>query len=484
MTILQPYLQPCRPLLLASLLIATIALDSAAEQRCPTCIASLDQLSIPALRARDYHSSPEIISQLGDHSSNYSAHHAADGSAPYSTFMASYLSDGLRLYSRIDIPVTPMPASGYPVLIFAHGWVGKDKARTYDFAYNETSHYGEIIDFHVDAGFIVLTPGYRGHGTVNTIPADGIEFMHSWDNGSYLMPSFYSIDVLNLIAGLPKFQHIAWQDWGIQTPPTVNLQRVHLLAHSQGGDVALGVMAVSGEGASLSPAVKSASIWAGNIPDRFTQAETFGPMGSTLQAFMSGDGSWTGTAIGRKGEVNANFVFPWPSDWIATLDRTSTQWSWQEENWSLPTVESAISAKYQQMYSTLKQQISDSDYGNFTISHDDKGKLTVTHPESLRKTMLSIGGYHATQWLSEPLALHTSDRDYYSLPEWNQDLAKRINTSGGNAHAFIYQGNTHSLRRSEHLWFSPVGTKAGYPYALRRDLLLFSDKNPATLKFP
>jgi len=475
-----------RPLLIACLLTAFTALNSLASDRCSTCIDSLDQLSISALRARPYESSPRIIVQLGSETSAYSDHHSRDGSAPYPTFVASYLSDELRIYTRVDVPVTPMPGDGYPVLIFAHGWAGKDRAPDYDFAYDKSSNYGEIIDFFVDAGFVVVTPGYRGHGTVHGKPAQGIEFMYSWDNGSYLMPGFYSIDVLNLMAGLHHFNEQPWQDWGFKgdRKPTLDLERLHLLAHSQGGDVALGVLAASGENASSSLSIHSASIWSGNIPDRFTQAETFGPMGSSLQAFMSGDGSWTGSAIGNKGEINPNFVFPWPSDYIATVDRTSPLWSWQEKAWSAPTVEAAIRQKYREMYSTINQHVENISAVDFTISHDKTGKLTISHPKLIEQTMLAIGGFNASQWLSEPLSLHFSDRDYYSLPDWNGDLAKRINAQGGTAYTFIYPGNTHSLKKSKHPWFSPAETKTGHPYALQRDLLLFSGKNPQAINFP
>ncbi len=81
--------------------------------------------------------------------------------------MASYHSDGLRLYTRVDIPTSAMPSEGYPVLIFAHGWVGVDKAPSYNFSYPADSYYGDIIDYFVDAGFVVIFPGYRGHGTVD-----------------------------------------------------------------------------------------------------------------------------------------------------------------------------------------------------------------------------------------------------------------------------------------------------------------------------
>jgi hypothetical protein len=53
-------------------------------------------------------------------------------------------------------------------------------------------------------------------------------------------------------------------------------------------------------------------------------------------------------------------------------------------------------------------------------------------------------------------------------------LAKRIAQRGGNAKAFIYNGNTHGLKRSQYSWFSPDGTADGFTQALARDILLFA----------
>ena len=60
------------------------------------------------------------------------------------------------------------------------------------------------------------------------------------------------------------------------------------------------------------------------------------------------------------------------------------------------------------------------------------------------------------------------------MPSWNLDLAKRIGRGGGNAKAFIYNGNTHGLKRSQYSWFSPDDTTDGFPQAVKRDILLFA----------
>ena len=443
-----------------------------------SCISSLDSLSIAALRSREYQSSPSLIKQLGgnDEVSEYARHYSVDGTAPFHSYMVSYQSDLRNVYARLDIPSTPMPAKGYPVIVFAHGWVGQKKAADYNFGYDVTSLAGELINGYVDAGFIVITPGYLGHGTVDGVQAEGFDIMQNWDNATYLSPTFYAIDLLNLLEGLSFLNSTDWEKWtGSKTlKPKANLSAINLTGHSQGGDVALTALAVSGEDSSIKNTFAAASIWSGNIPSRFTQLETFAPMATTLEAFVSGDGTWTGTAKGRDNSINQSFIFPWPSDFIGTLDMSSADWTWQAEQWAEPNVESVVRSRYKIMYNRINAQVEDSEALSISIEIDDEGKLKVKHLLKFEQQMLAIGGFDAVEFLTEPLVLHCSDRDYYSMPSWNLDLAKRIAQQGGNANAFIYNGNTHGLKRSQYSWFSPDDTADGFPQALARDILLFS----------
>jgi len=444
-----------------------------------SCISSLDSLSIAALRNREYQSSPTLIKQLGGNNglSEYTRHYSADGTAPFKSYMLGYQSDLRRVYARLDIPSTEMPAKGYPVIIFAHGWVGQENAEHYNFGYDLTSLAGELINGYVDAGFIVITPGYLGHGTVDAVQAEGFDIMQSWDNATYLAPTFYAIDLLNLLEGLSFLNNTDWKQWtGSETSsPQANLSAINLSGHSQGGDVALTALAVSGEDSSIKNSFAAASIWSGNIPSRFTQLETFGPMATTLQAFVSGDGTWTGTEKGRDNSINHSFIFPWPSDYIGTLDISSPDWTWQSEQWAEASVESVVRSRYKIMYDRLNAQVDDAEALSINIEIDDKGRLNVKHPPRFEQQMLAIGGFDAVEFLTEPLILHCSDRDYYSIPSWNLDLAKRIAQRGGNAQAFIYNGNTHGLKRSQYSWFSPDDTGDGFPQAIERDIVLFAD---------
>ena len=410
-------------------------------------IPSLGEMSTEALRKRQFGSTIHI-----EETSNLSSNES---------WLASYDSNGLRLYVRVDVPATRAPVEGYPVVVFLHGWAGIQRAPTYDFYYREHNDYAEMVDAYVEAGFAVFVPGWRGHGTVNDIPADGIEFMSAYDNGSYLSPVFYAIDVLNLIDGLQTFQ---------KAP--LDLGNINLSSHSQGGDVALIALAVSGEGSNLRNPIHAASIWAGTFPSRFTQVHTYHAMESSVEAFMSGNGAWTGTATASDGTVNPNFVFGYPSDWIETMDRT--EWTWQNDNWSTPTVAKAMANKFGQMYATVNNYVDDIDGAAFELEVLDDGGFRVIHDPRVESAMAEIGGFDFEEYLTEPLVLQHSDRDFYTLPAWNADLCERINSSGRSCFDFEYAENTHALRVSTREWFSSKDAVAGFHTALQRDIAVFS----------
>lgn len=415
-------------------------------------IRSMDELSIEALRERSYGSRLKVEKQS-----------ARDGNDP---LIVSYLSDGLRVYSRVDIPALPPPEDGFPVVVFVHGWLGIERAPSSDFYIDGDSNYQAMIAKYVEAGFVVFTPGWRGHGTVNGVPADGIEFMEAWDNGSYISPVFYSIDVLNLLDSLSTFED-----------NKLNLANVNLVAHSQGGDVALITLAIAGEGSGVATEISSGSLWSGCFPSRFTQLETYEAMQKSPQAFLSGDGSWNGTPIGASGQENVSFVFGYPADWIGTPD--VEEWTWQKDTFSLPTVADALEKKLDEMYGAINRYVEDIDDAEYELRLADGRRPEIIHDERVSSAMAKIDAFYLEEYLTEPLVLQHSDRDFYSLPEWNADLCARVSKAGGSCHDFEYVGNTHSLRVSENSWFSGEGAMPGFLLALRRDVASFTGEDPS-----
>jgi pimeloyl-ACP methyl ester carboxylesterase len=431
-------------------------------------IGSLTELSTESLRARSYEGAFTGAAKID-----------CPGSAAGATsLMLSYSSDGLGLYARLELPAAPAPAGGYPVVLFLHGYVGADAAPDYPFSCNEGGYYAPVINAWADAGYAVLMPGYRGHGTVAGKPADGHDWITTWDNGTYLSPVFYAVDALNLLAAAPGIGGL-----GIDTgtgPVQLDLSKVHAVGHSQGGDVGAIVLAATGEGAANGLSVASGALWSGTYVDRFTQLQTYPPMETALEAFMAGDGIWTGTATGADGKVNPNFVFGYPPNWIGTLDQAN--WDWQKDQWSAPSVRAAVEIKLDEMYATLNAQVKDAGQWSWAITERADGGFTVVHDARLVPLMRAIGAFDLPQYMKEPLNLHFSDRDFYSAPDVNIALCENANAAGGTCQAFEYPGNTHELTKAAEAWFSPEGTTDGWPLMLRRDQALISGQDPRAVE--
>lgn len=373
-------------------------------------IGSLTELSTENLRARSYEGAVTGVTKID----------CPGRAAKATSLMLSYSSDGLGLFARLELPATASPAGGFPVVLFLHGYVGSDAAPDYPFACNEGGYYAQIINAWADAGYAVLMPGYRGHGTVAGKPADGLDGMKTWDNGTYLAPAFYAIDTLNLLAAAPGIEGL-----GIDTgtgPVQFDLSMVHAVGHSQGGDVGAIVLAATGEGAANGLSVASGALWSGTYVDRFTQLQTYSPMETALEAFTAGDGTWKGTATGADGKVNPDFVFGYPPNWIGTLDQS--QWDWQKDQWSAVSVRAAVESKLNEMYATLNAQVKDAGQWSWAITEREVGGFTVVHDERLVPLMQAIGAFDLPQYLTEPLNLHFSDRDFYSAPDVNMPCVK------------------------------------------------------------
>ena len=390
-------------------------------------ISSLSQISIDGLRSRSYASTLTIESQLGT-SAGESAYSQYYGAPCYNTFMASYKSDGLRVYTRVDVPPTPMPAAGYPVIIFCHGWVGASGAPGYRFDYSAKAHSGDVLDAWTKVGYIVLMPGFRGHGTVRGVPAEGLDYIEAYDNGSYLSPIFYAIDILNLLEGAGTLSAVDWSKWNQADASTVKVDasRIYLTGHSQGGDAALTALVVS-SGPSMTNTFSAASIWNGCFEGRVEQGAFYGPQENSKDA-------WTDPAY-----------FP-------------IMPSWWDPSWSPMTIEEGIAKKKTQMYNTVRTYVA-----------DQKDADMATN--SLFSVMAGLDAHKYPQYITVPLDLHFADMDYYSIPEWNSSLVKSVRSLGGTAQACLYMGNTHQLTVDAN---APAGSVAGRQTAIERTIQQFS----------
>ncbi|MFN8594866.1 MAG: alpha/beta hydrolase [Anaerolineae bacterium] len=102
-------------------------------------------LTIDSMRQRSYPGSDITIEQ------------ELPRGATYRQYIASYLSDGLKQYGLLTIPVGEKPATGWPAIIFNHGFIPPATYRT-------TERYVAYVAAIANSGYVVFKPDYRGHG--------------------------------------------------------------------------------------------------------------------------------------------------------------------------------------------------------------------------------------------------------------------------------------------------------------------------------
>jgi dipeptidyl aminopeptidase/acylaminoacyl peptidase len=133
-------------------------------------------------------------------------HVAARAGCP--TSVVSYHSDGLNEFALATRPPVVTPKSGFPVIIFAHGYTNPATYKT------DNTQYQTELQWYCQHGYLILKPDYRGHGSSEGAASNG------------LFAAADTYDVLNLVASLPSY-------------PFANAQRVALVGHSMGGGIVL-----------------------------------------------------------------------------------------------------------------------------------------------------------------------------------------------------------------------------------------------------
>jgi dipeptidyl aminopeptidase/acylaminoacyl peptidase len=144
----------------------------------------------------------------------------------YSRYYVYYLSEGYKIYGLLTIPDGAMPASGWPAIVFNHGYIPPDEYRT-------TERYISYVDWLARSEYVIFRIDYRGHDQSEGEPS-----------GAYSDPG-YTIDVLNAVAALKRF-------------PAVDEDRIGMWGHSMGGFLTLRAMVIS-------PEIRAGVIWAGVV---------------------------------------------------------------------------------------------------------------------------------------------------------------------------------------------------------------------------
>jgi len=169
---------------------------------------------IESMRQLEYPGSPITIEQTLDPGANYDR------------YIASYRSEGLKIYALLTVPSGDKPESGWPVVVFNHGYIPPAEYRT-------AERYVAYVDAFARQGYIVLRSDYRGHDRSEGVAISG-----------YGSPD-YTVDVLNAVAAIKGY-------------PDADPQRIGMWGHSMGGHITLRAMVVTGD-------IKAGVIWAGMV---------------------------------------------------------------------------------------------------------------------------------------------------------------------------------------------------------------------------
>ena len=180
----------------------------------PTATPIPNPLEISAMRAREYPGSDIVIEQ------------ELDPGVGYSRYYVSYLSEGLKIYALMTVPNGEKPATGWPVIIFNHGYIPPD-------VYVTTERYIAYVDLIARAGYIVFRSDYRGH-----------DRSEGEARGTYSRPD-YVVDVLNAVASMKRY-------------PDADPNRMGMWGHSMGGYITLRSMVITDD-------IKAGVIWAGVV---------------------------------------------------------------------------------------------------------------------------------------------------------------------------------------------------------------------------
>jgi len=219
-------------------------------------------LSIARLRSVAYPGSDLVVEQTLEPGSNY---HRA---------VVSYRSEGNKIYALLTVPSGERPPTGWPVVIFNHGYIPPAQYRT-------TQRYVAYVDAFARNGYIVLKSDYRGHGSSEGVATGG--------RGT---PD-YTIDVLNGMASVARH-------------PDADRNRIGMWGHSMGGGITLRSMVVT-------DTIKAGVIWAGVVAS-YTDMYN-GRRGGSSGSAPAGSGSprgWRSDLVTRFGSPEEN-----PAAWDA-----------------------------------------------------------------------------------------------------------------------------------------------------------------------
>ena len=172
------------------------------------------ELTVDALRKMEIEGSDIALEQNLENGANYAR------------YIASYKSEGNRIYGLLTIPFGDVPEGGFKAIVFNHGFIPPA-------TYVTTERYIAYVDALARSGFVVFKIDMRGHGNSEGEP-----------QGSYFSPG-YTIDAITALKSLQKLE-------------MVDPDGIGMWGHSMAGNLVLRAML-------MEPDIKAGVIWAGAV---------------------------------------------------------------------------------------------------------------------------------------------------------------------------------------------------------------------------
>jgi fermentation-respiration switch protein FrsA (DUF1100 family) len=144
----------------------------------------------------------------------------------YHRYLASYISEGSRIYGLLTVPFGEPPQGGFKAIVFNHGYIPPTVYRT-------TERYVAYVNYLARSGFVVFKIDYRGNGGSEGEPA-----------GSYFSPG-YTIDAIAALKSLQRMD-------------IIDPQGIGMWGHSMAGNLVLRAMEIE-------PDIQAGVIWAGAV---------------------------------------------------------------------------------------------------------------------------------------------------------------------------------------------------------------------------
>lgn len=172
------------------------------------------ELTIATLRELNIEGSDILIEEVLDNGTNYSR------------YIASYISEGNKIYGLLTIPFGDVPEGGFKAIVFNHGYIPPD-------SYQTTERYVAYVDALALSGFVVFKIDLRGHGDSEGEPS-----------GSYFSPA-YTIDAITALRSLQRMD-------------IIDPEGIGMWGHSMAGNLVLRAMLIE-------PDIQAGVIWAGAV---------------------------------------------------------------------------------------------------------------------------------------------------------------------------------------------------------------------------